>query len=99
VSVMFLKQLKIHLDQLEKELGKTGGNVDQELAQTRQFLSTTKDQKWKAQLIKRISQLEKSRKEGVDRKDVEARHKLVKELHELIKSHPDYNRVRKRRAK
>jgi hypothetical protein len=97
VSVLFLKQLKLHRDQLHKKMGSAGPNHEQELAQTRQFLSATKDPKWRNQLIKRIRQLEGSGKPTADRQDVERRLKLVDELFGVVHQHPDYNKTRKRR--
>ena len=100
MSVMFLKQIRLHLHQLETQLGRSGGkDVDQELAQTRQFLSATKDEKFKRVLIKRIKQLEEGKKSATNKADLVHRHKMVKDLYDAVKDHPDYNNTRKRRAK
>ncbi len=97
---MFLRQLKLHRDQLQHRLGRSGGqNVEQELAQTRQFLTATKDPRWRAQLIKRIKQLEQSQKGGEDSADIQRRFKMVDELYQVVQHHPDYNKTRKRRSK
>jgi hypothetical protein len=97
---MFLRQLKLHRDQLQQRLGRSNGqNVEQELAQTRQFLSATKDPKWRAQLIKRIKQLEQHGKGGEDGADVQRRFKMVDDLYQVVQHHPDYNKTRKRRSK
>lgn len=59
MSVMLLKQLKVHLEQLEARVAQTTSKlVEQELAQARQFLSATRDEKWRRLLIKCIKQLE-----------------------------------------
>ena len=98
MSVMFLKQLRLHRDSLESRLHRQGGaSVDQELAQTRQFLSATKDEKWRRQLIKRIKQLEDSTKTADDSGDVQKRFKMVDDLYRYVEKHADYNKTRKRR--
>jgi len=97
MSVLFLKQLRIHREQLQKKLGGGSAVVEQELAQTRQFLIATKDPKWKNQLMRRIRALEGSRKSQPDRSDVQKRLKLIDEMYEIIQAHPDYNRPRKKR--
>lgn len=98
MSVMFLKQLRLHRDSLEFRMHRQGGaSVDQELAQTRQFLSATKDEKWRRQLIKRIKQLEDSKKTSDDSGDVQKRFKMVDDLYRYVEKHPDYNKTRKRR--
>jgi hypothetical protein len=95
---MFLKQLRLHRDSLESRLHRAGGaSVDQELAQTRQFLSATKDEKWRRQLIKRIKQLEDSKKSTDDTGEVQRRFKMVDDLYRYVEKHPDYNKTRKRR--
>jgi hypothetical protein len=82
VSVMFLKQLKLHRAALESRLHRGGGaSVEQELAQTRQFLTATKDEKWRRQLLKRIKSLEDGRKKATDTGDVQKRFKLVDDLY------------------
>ena len=98
MSVLFLKQLRLHREQLQKKIGDRSPVVEQELAQTRQFLSSTKDAKWKNQLIKRIKHLEGARKTQPDRSDLEKRLKAINEVYEMVQSHPDYNKTRKRRA-
>ena len=99
MSVMFLKQLRLHRDHLERRLNQRGGaSSEQELAQARQFLSATKDPKWKAQLIKRIKQLETAGKSGQDDKDVQHRFKMVDDLLQQVQKHPEYNKIRKRRT-
>jgi hypothetical protein len=98
LSVMFLKQLRLHRDALEVRLQRQGGaSVDQELAQTRQFLSATKDEKWRRQLIKRIKQLEDSKTHSNDGGDVQKRFKMVDDLYRYVEKHADYNKIRKRR--
>jgi hypothetical protein len=98
LSVMFLNQLKLHRESLESRLHRQGGaSLDQELAQTRQFLTSTKDEKWKRQLLKRIKVLEASRSKGTDTADLQKRFKLVDALYQEINDHPDYNKSRKRR--
>lgn len=98
MSVMFLKQLRLHRDSLEARLRRHGGaSVDQELAQTRQFLTATKDEKWRRQLIKRIKQLEDSKKTSEDTTDVQKRFRLVDELYHQVEKHPEYNKTRRRR--
>jgi len=100
VSVMFLKQLKLHRTALESRLHRgSGQSVDQELAQARQFLTATKDEKWKRQLLKRIKVLEASKSKGTDTIDVQKRFKMVDDLYQSIANHPDYNKTRKRRQK
>lgn len=103
MSKMFLQQVEKHLEQLKGKLSATTGkDVEQELAQTRQFLSGTKDTAWKNQLIKRIKKLEAARKTTTDAKELTERHAMVRTLHEHIKNHPEYNRTikpRKKRAK
>ncbi|HEY4321739.1 MAG TPA: hypothetical protein VGM77_11255 [Gemmatimonadales bacterium] len=99
MSVMFLKQLKLHREALGKKMSQKGGaNHDQELAQTRQFLSATKDPKWKNQLIKRIKVLENNGGSPDDVKDIEARYKAVDALYQSVQNHPDYNKTRKKRT-
>lgn len=98
MSVLFLKQLRLHREQLQKKLGDRAPVVDQELAQTRQFLTSTKDPKWKSQLMKRIRHLEESRKTQPDRSDLEKRLKAINEVYDMVSSHPDYNKTRKRRV-
>jgi hypothetical protein len=99
MSVMFLKQLKLHRDALESRLHRGGGaSAEQELAQTRQFLSATKDEKWRRQLLKRIKSLEESKKKTTDTGDLQKRFKLIDDLYQVVQHHPDYNRTRKRRA-
>jgi hypothetical protein len=96
---MFLKQLHLHRAALESRLHRGGGaSVDQELAQTRQFLSATKDEKWRRQLLKRIKSLEEGKKKALDSSDLQRRFKLVDDLYQVVQHHPDYNRTRKRRA-
>ena len=95
---MFLKQLRLHRDSLESRMQRHGGaSVEQELAQARQFLSATKDEKWRRQLIKRIKQLEDSRKGADESGDVQKRFKMVDDLFRYVEKHPDYNKTRKRR--
>jgi hypothetical protein len=95
---MFLKQLRLHRDSLESRLHRNGGaSVDQELAQTRQFLTATKDEKWRRQLIKRIKQLEESKKGSEDTVELQKRFRLVDELYRQVEKHPEYNKTRKRR--
>lgn len=95
---MFLKQLRLHRDSLESRLHRNGGaSVDQELAQTRQFLTATKDEKWRRQLIKRIKQLEESKKGSEDAVELQKRFRLVDELYRQVEKHPEYNKTRKRR--
>jgi len=95
---MFLKQLRLHRASLESRLNRNGGpSVDQELAQARQFLSATKDEKWRRQLIKRIKQLEESKKRSDNSADLQKRFKMVDDLYKYVEHHPDYNKVRKRR--
>jgi hypothetical protein len=100
MSVLFLKQLRLHREQLSKSLNGRQDTkaLEQELAQTRQFLTATKDQKWKVQLIKRIKQLEASKRVTEPSSDVKRRFELVNELYDLVERHPDYNKTRKRRA-
>ena len=98
MSVMFLKQLRLHRAGLESRLHRQGGaSVDLELAQARQFLSATKDDRWRRQLIKRIKTLEEARKRSDDSADVQKRFKMVDELFHYVENHPDYNKTRKRR--
>jgi hypothetical protein len=98
LSVMFLKQLRLHRDALEARMHRVGGaSVDLELAQTRQFLSATKDERWRRQLIKRIKSLEDARKRSDDSADVQKRFKMVDELYHQVENHPEYNKTRKRR--
>jgi hypothetical protein len=99
MSKMFLQQVEKHLDQLKSKLSSTGKDVEIELAQTRQFLSSTKDRVWKNQLLKRIKKLEAEKKTVGDTKEVNERYLMVKALHERIASHPEYNKTRKKRAK
>jgi hypothetical protein len=95
---MFLKQLRLHRASLESRLQRQGGgSVDQELAQARQFLSATKDEKWRRQLIKRIKQLEDSKKNSDESGDVQKRFRMVDDLYKAVEKHPDYNKTRKRR--
>jgi hypothetical protein len=95
---MFLKQLRLHRDSLESRLHRNGGaSVDLELAQTRQFLTATKDEKWRRQLIKRIKQLEESKKGSEDTVELQKRFRLVDELYRQVEKHPEYNKTRKRR--
>jgi hypothetical protein len=95
---MFLKQLKLHRASLEARLQRQGGaSVDQELAQTRQFLTATKDERWRRQLIKRIKQLEDSKRGSEDAGDVQKRFRMVDDLYHYVEKHPDYNKTRKRR--
>jgi hypothetical protein len=95
---MFLKQLRLHRDSLESRLHRNGGaSVDQELAQTRQFLTATKDERWRRQLIKRIKQLEESKKGSEDTVELQKRFRLVDELYRQVEKHPEYNKTRKRR--
>lgn len=97
---MFLRQLKLHRDQLQHRLNRGGGqNVEQELAQTRQFLTATKDPKWRTQLIKRIKLLEQGQKSGEDHADLNRRFKMVDDLYQVVQHHPDYNKTRKRRTR
>jgi hypothetical protein len=98
---MFLKQLKLHRAALESRLQKNGGqSLDLELAQTRQFLSATKDEKWRRQLLKRIKALEaaKSKVGTGDTGDVQKRFKLVDDLYHAVQSHPEYTKTRKKRS-
>ena len=74
-----------------------GASVDQELAQTRQFLSATKDEKWRRQLIKRIKHLEDSKRESEDTAELQKRYRMVDDLFRYVEKHPDYNKTRKRR--
>ena len=97
MSVMFLKQLKLHRTALEARLNKGGGSLDMELAQTRQFLTATKDEKWRRQLLKRIKTLEDARKKGEDVSDVKKRFKMVDDLYQAIAEHPEYNKTRRKR--
>ncbi|HEY4321930.1 MAG TPA: hypothetical protein VGM77_12235 [Gemmatimonadales bacterium] len=100
MSGMFLKQLALHRESLQSKLRRSGGqSTDQELAQTRQFLSATKDPKWRAQLIKRIKQLEDNASDGDEVGDVAKRFKLVDEFYQTVEKHPEYNKVRKTRTK
>ena len=95
---MFLKQLRLHRDSLESRLHRNGGaSMDQELAQTRQFLTATKDERWRRQLIKRIKQLEESKKGSEDTVELQKRFRLVDELYRQVEKHPEYNKTRKRR--
>lgn len=95
---MFLNQLRLHRDSLEARLRRQGGaSVDQELAQTRQFLTATKDEKWRRQLIKRIKQLEDSKKTSEDAAELQKRFRLVDELYRQVENHPEYTKTRKRR--
>lgn len=95
---MFLKQLRLHRTALESRLHRVGGaSADQELAQARQFLSATKDEKWRRQLIKRIKTLEDSKKSTEDASDVQRRFKMVDDLFKVVEKHPDYNKTRRRR--
>lgn len=98
MSVLFLKQLRIHREQLQKKLGDRAPVVEQEIAQARQFLTSTKDPKWKGQLLKRIRRLEEARKTKPNRADIEKRLKAVNEIYDLVQAHPDYNKTRKRRT-
>jgi hypothetical protein len=95
---MFLKQLKLHRASLESRMQRQGGaSVEQELAQTRQFLTATKDERWRRQLIKRIKQLEESKRGSDDASDLQRRFRMVDDLYQYIDKHPDYNKTRKRR--
>jgi hypothetical protein len=97
---MFKKQLELHLSQLDSRLRRSSAReVEAELSQARQFLTTTKDTKWRNAILKRIKQLEQDRKAATDTKELVERHAMVKALHDRIKDHPDYNKTRKRRAK
>jgi hypothetical protein len=98
LSVMFLKQLRLHRDSLESRLARQGGaSVDQELAQTRQFLTATKDEKWRRQLIKRIKQLEGSKRGSEDAVDLKKRFQMADDMYRYVEKHPEYNKTRRRR--
>jgi hypothetical protein len=97
---MFRKALEQHINQLTARLEEDRpANHEKELAKINELLTVATDGRFKRLLENQKKRLVSGKKSASDGADVRTRLDLLRSVFTTLKSHPEYNRTRKRRVK